>query len=288
MGYFAALSESPGAMPAFQEGLASQGWIVGKSVQIVEVRTADDAESIQQGIDELVALQPDAIYAFTAPRARPLLARVTDIPVVFSNTTDPVENGLMDNIGRPTGNATGFYFPSGYEKRIQVLLDVFPDMERLGYLYHAPTTNPVLVQLGVEALAEFDGEVTLLGVNEPGEILADFASAPGAGLLVDANVEFFINRRAVIDAVNAAAIPAIYYWSIQAEDGGLMSYGADPVDPRRQAGAYIGRILNGAEISDLPAQASTKFNLVLNLATAEQQDITFPPELLATADLVVE
>jgi putative ABC transport system substrate-binding protein len=277
----------------FLEGLAAQGWVVGPDVAVVVISTANDPASIRSGIDELRALSPDVIYSHTAPRTHELVNAITETPIVFSNSADPISNGLVDNLARPGGNATGFYFEGGtaWDQSIELLKEVVPRMERVGFFYSIPTTNPVYIPDFEMAARAQELEPFLLGVTDVDDyraVISEFANRHASGLVVDANIQLYVNRASVIDAVDSAGIPAIYYWSVFARDGGLMAWAPDEFEPFRQAGHYVGRILSGQRVSELPVQQSTRFKLILNMRTAASQGVTFPTSLLASADEVIE
>jgi putative ABC transport system substrate-binding protein len=274
-----------------RDGLALSGWVVGEAVQVVIVRTAGDIGSIRTGVEQLIALQADVLYAWSGPRAQELVRAVPAVPVVFSNTPDPVRYGIVESLARPSGGVTGFYLSDdNFGKMAQLLATSIPDMTRIGFVYDVEATPSERFPFFQKAADGLSLDPVLVGLGDPEEYARSIAafSEPNSGLLVDGVTELTGNREQLISAINTAGIPAIYYWPDYAQIGGLVSHGPDWRAPIRQAGIYIGRILNGERVEDLPVQASREFYVVLNLSTAAAQGVTFPPELLAIADEVIE
>ncbi len=281
------------AVELFAAGLAEQGWIVGENVQIEHRIDVNDPASAAVAARDLIAVSPDAVYGMTTYLALALVEATDEVPVVFSNLSDPVGNGLVSNISQPGGNVTGFMFVDQLDltRFLQLLLLAAPDTTTIGYV--VDTTSNETTRAAVLAAATGQGLevefVAVSGVDDYGPAISEFASAnPAASLLVDSTVVFWINRVPMVEAIREAGLPAIYFWRPFVEIGGLMSYGVDEWDPIRRAGDYVGRILNGVDPGTLPVQASTEFYLTLNLAAAAEIGLNLPSELMILANQIFE
>ncbi len=281
---------------AFLEGLQQLGWTSGRNARI-EIRwAAGDVDRIRSYAKELVALQPDVILARTTPVTAALLQETRTIPIVFVGPSDPVGAGFAASMARPGGNATGFtnVEASLGGKWVELLREIYPRTTRIGVLWD-PQTSPGggsfylrLVQGAARSVAM---EATPLPVNDAADIertIEAFARTPDGGLLVQPDVTIHSNRALIISLAGRHRLPAVYTFPYYVTEGGLASYGIDPVDLYRRAAPYVDRILRGAKPSDLPIQAPVKFELTINLKTARALGITIPPMLLARADEVIE
>jgi len=213
---------------------------------------------------------------------------------VFVAVTDPVGAGYVASLARPGGNATGLTFieynTSG--KWLELLKEIAPRVSRAAIL-RDPTVAVGIGQLGaIQSVAPSLGfEIIPMDVREAGEIertISDFARTPNGGLIITASTGGLVHRKLIINLADKHRLPAVYFQSIFAKDGGLISYGADSTAQYRQAAFYVDRILKGEKPADLPVQAPTKFELSINLRTAKALDLTVPPSLLARADEVIE
>jgi len=279
---------------AFLQGLGQLGWTIGRNVRI-DIRWATaNADGIRRHAAELAALAPDVILAHGASTMGPLLQATRTVPIVFVNVADPVGAGFVDSLARPGGNATGFasfeYSLSG--KWPELLKQIMPGMTRVAVL-RDPTTPSGSGQFGViQAMApSLRMEVGPINVRDPGEIersVTAFSRSANGGLIVAASPGALVHRDLIISLAARHRLPAVYFERLFVAAGGLISYGADEIDQYRQAAGYVDRILKGEKPSDLPVQAPTKYELVINLKTAKALGLDVPPTLLARADEVIE
>ena len=283
--------ESQRRMTAFVQGLQELGWTDGRNVRIEYRWTLGDADRIRKYVTELVALTPDVILAAGAATMGFLLQATRTIPIVFVNLADPVGAGYVDSLARPGGNATGFvqfeYGLSG--KWLELLKEIAPGVTRAAVI-RDPAESSGLGQWGaIQSAAPTVGlEVTPVNVRDAAEIervLATFARSPNGGLIVTGSALAAVNRNLLATLAARHKLPAIFY---RRTDGGLMSYGPDALDQYRRAAAYVDRILKGEKPADLPVQAPTKYELVINTSTARALGLDVPPTLLARADEVIE
>jgi len=287
-------AEGQARLAAFHQGLQQLGWTVGRNVQIDYRWGAGDADRIRKFATELVALAPDVILSTGSPSAAAFQQVTRTVPIVFVTVVDPVGSGFVDTLARPGGNITGFtlyeYSISG--KWLQLLKEIAPGVTRAGVI-----RDPALAsgggQLGViQAVAPSVGvEVTPLNVRDAGEIeraITAFARPPNGGLIVTASTLAGVHRDLIIALAARHKLPAVYAVRYLVVGGGLISYGPDTVDQYRRAASYVDRILKGEKPGDLPVQAPTKYDLVINLKTAKALGLEIPPTLLARADEVIE
>jgi putative tryptophan/tyrosine transport system substrate-binding protein len=279
---------------AFQQGLQQWGWTEGRNVRIDILWPGGSAEAIRKHSAELAALAPDVILAHGGATVGPLLMATSAVPVVFVAVTDPVGAGFVDNLARPGGNATGFilfeYTLSG--KWLELLKEIAPSVMRAAVLRDAAMgAGPG--QFGViQALAPSLGvEVAPVNVRDAGEIersVAGFARSSNGGLIVTGSALTAVHRDLIVTLAARHRLPAVYFGRDFVTGGGLISYGPDIIDQYRRAAGYVDRILKGEKPADLPVQAPTKFELVINLKTAKTLGLDIPPTLLALADEVIE
>jgi len=279
---------------AFQQGLQQWGWTEGRNVRIDTRWTGGSAEAIRKHSAELAALAPDVILAHGGATVGPLLMATSAVPIVFVSVTDPVGAGFVDNLARPGGNATGFilfeYTLSG--KWLELLKQIAPGVTRAAVLRDAAMgAGPG--QFGViQAVAPSLGvEVSPVNVRDAGEIertVAAFARSPNGGLIVTGSALTAVHRDLIVTLAARHKLPAVYFERPFVSGGGLISYGPDVVDQYRRAAGYVDRILKGEKPADLPVQAPTRYETVLNLKTAMMLGLTVPPTLLSTADEVIE
>ncbi len=281
-------------LTAFSQGLQQSGWAVGRNIRIDYRWNAATVDHIRKNVTELIALNPDIILVAGGRNLSFLQRENRKIPVVFVSISDPLSGGFIESFARPGGNATGFsteeYGISG--KRLQLLKEVAPKITRVGVLRDA--ANPAgSGQLGATlALAPTLGvTVTPISVRDTAEIergVKTFAQAPGGGLLITSGLLTAMHRKFIVGLAARNRLPALYPSRRHVEDGGLISYGADFSDQFRQAAGYIDRILKGEKPADLPVQAPTKYELIINAKAAKALGLDVPPMLLARADEVIE
>jgi len=286
--------ESMARIAAFLQGLQELGWSVGRNVRIDYRWGAGDATASSRYAVELVALAPDVILANGGSIMAPLQQVTRTVPIVFAAVADPVGSGFVVNLARPGGNATGFanfeYAMSG--KWLELLKQIAPDLTRVAVL-RDPTVASGSGQFGaIQAVASLLGvEVTPVGLRDADEIeraVTEFAREPNGGLILTAGGAGIRHRDLVIALAARHRLPAVYANRFFVTGGGLMSYGTHLVDQFRLAAGYVDRILKGEKPGDLPVQAPTKYELVINLKTAKALGLDVPPMLLARADEVIE
>jgi putative ABC transport system substrate-binding protein len=255
---------------------------------------AGDAERIRRYAVELVALAPDVILASGAVNVGPLLTATRTVPIVFVNVADPVGAGFVDSLARPGGNATGFiqfeYGLSG--KWLELLKEIAPRVTRAAVL-RDPAISAGTGQFGaIQAVAPSLGlEASPVNVRDAPEIeraVSAFARSPNGGLIVTGSALVVLHRDLIVMLAARHKLPVVYFARYFVTSGGLISYGPNVVDQYRQAAGYVDRILKGEKPADLPVQAPTKYELVINLKTAKALGLEVPPTLLARADDVIE
>ena len=279
---------------ALSEGLQLLDWTVGRNVQMDIRWGATDAVRSRKYAAELVALAPDVIVA-TASETTAALREVTrTVPIVFVAITDPVGAGYVASLARPGGNATGLtYVEYGMGgKWLELLKEIAPRVTRAAVL-RDPTLPVGIGLLGAiqSAAPSFGVETSPIDVRDTSEIergVRDFAGTANGGLVVVGSPNAITNRKLIITLAARHKLPAIYFGSYFVRDGGLISYGPDPIAQYKQAASYIDRIFHGEKPADLPVQAPTKFELAINLKTATTLGLTVPPSLLARSDEVIE
>ncbi len=287
-------SDGQARVTAFLQGLSELGWIEGRNLRLDYRWGGGDVARIRRDAVELVALTPDVILAGGGQVMGPLQEATRTVPIVFTQTPDPVGAGYVASLARPGGNATGFtnfeYGVSG--KWLEVLREVVPGITRAAVLRDA--TNPAGTgQWGaIQAVAAPWGvELSPIDVRERGEIergVAAFAAGSNRGLIVSSSGFAILHRELIIALAARHRLPAVYPFRFYTIGGGLISYGPDPMDPHRRAAQYVDRILKGEKPADLPVQAPTKYELVVNMKTAKALGLDIPTTVLARADKVIE
>jgi ABC-type uncharacterized transport system substrate-binding protein len=279
---------------AFLQGLGQLGWTIGRNVRIDTRWATANAAEIRRHAAELAALAPDVILAFGASTVGPLLQATRTVPIVFLVVADPVGAGIVDSLARPGGNATGFmtYEFSIGAKWLELLKEIAPHMTRVAVLRDATqgsgTSQFAVIQAAAPSLRV---EVNPVNMRDAGEIeraVADFARAPNGGMIVTAGAAAERHRDLIVALAARHKLPAVYFQRNFVAAGGLVSYGADLIDQFRRAAGYVDRILKGEKPADLPVQAPTRYELVINLKTAKALGLDVPPMLLARADEVIE
>jgi putative ABC transport system substrate-binding protein len=277
---------------AFLQRLQELDWEEGRNLRIDMRWGAGDSDRYRRYAAELVALTPAAIFAVTTPAVAPLLHASRTVPIVFVSVVDPVGSGLVATLAQPGGNATGFslfeYTISA--KWLELLKEIAPRVIRVAVLRDTEASG-IGQFAAIQTLAPIDLKLSTINLGDARQIehaTAAFARDPNGGLIVTAS-GFAVTHREMIATLAAQHnLPAVYPFRYFVEDGGLISYGPDVIDPFRRAAGYVDRILRGEKPADLPVQAPTKYELVINLKTAKALGLGIPPTLLARADEVIE
>jgi putative ABC transport system substrate-binding protein len=279
---------------AFLQGLQQLGWTVGNNVQIDYRWSAGNEDDTRRSAAELVALAPDVIFASGSAAVGPLRRATRTVPIVFAVVPDPVGAGFVDSLARPGGNATGF-IPYEYSigaKWLEVLKDIAPSVTRAAIVRDPAITAGIGLWGAIQSVSpSFGVELRPVDVRDADEIeraLTAFARSPDGGLIVTGSALAIVHRDLIIALAARLRLPAVYYERYFATAGGLISYGPDNTEQYRLAAGYVDRILKGEKPADLPVQASTKYELVINLKTAKAMGLTVPETLLARADEVIE
>ena len=285
--------EGQARLIAFVQALSDLGWKNASNVQIDTCWGAGDTERFHQCAAELVALAPDVILAASASTMDPLLSRTRTIPIVFAQVPDPVGSGYVESHAHPGGNVTGFtqFDFSIAAKWLELLKMIAPSLTRVIVLRDVDTTGAG--QFGaIQSAAQSIGvEVKPAGVRNTSDIenaIMEFARSPKGGMVVTGSAPGAAHRDLIIALAARHKLPAIYPFRYFAQSGGLLSYGPTTIDPYIRAAGYVNRILKGEKPADLPVQAPTKYELIINIKTAKQLGIEVPPILLAIADEVIE
>jgi ABC-type uncharacterized transport system substrate-binding protein len=287
-------SEFQARVGAFQQTLALLGWTIGRNVRIDTRWAGSNASDIRGQAAELVALAPDVILAHNATVVTPLLQMTRTVPIVFPVAGDPVGAGLVDSLARPGGNVTGFmaYEFSASVKWLELLNQIAPSVRRAAVLRDSTQGSGTSQFAAIQALApSLSMEVTPINMRNAGEIergIAAFARFPNGGLIATASNATTVHRNLIIMLAAKHKLPAVYPDRFFVADGGLVSYGFSVIEQYRKAAGYVDRILKGEKPADLPVQAPTKYELVINLKTAKALGLEVPPTLLARADEVIE
>jgi len=279
---------------AFLQGLAQSGWITGRNIRIETRWTKFDPEETRKYAAELVALGPDAIVATGNSTVGPLLRLTRTVPIVFPAASDPVAFGLVESLARPGGKATGFMTleVGTSAKWLELLKEIAPGVKRAAVLRTLATaTGPG--QFGaMQAVAPSLGvELRPIDTHDAEQIeraVVAFASEPNSGLIAATGGGVLKHRELIVALAARHRLPMIYAYRSHVVSGGLMSYGQDNLDQYRRAAGYVDRILRGEKPAELPVQAPTKYELVINLKTARALGLDVPPTLLARADEVIE
>jgi putative ABC transport system substrate-binding protein len=285
--------ESQLRIAAFKQGLQQLGWIEGSNVRIEARFAGGDDGLVRKYAAELAALAPDVVLASGSVTVRSVQQATRAVPIVFVGVVDPVGSGYVDSLPRPGGNTTGFllfeYNLSG--KWLELLKEIAPRVTRAAVIRDA-TRGPGIAEfaaiqtvapsLGVELTA-----INALDVRQIERSVTAFASGGNSGLVVTSGGTGF-HRATIIPLAARLRLPAVYPYRYYTTDGGLVSYGPNPADQHRHAAAYVDRILKGEKPADMPVQAPTKYELVINLKTAKVLGLSLPPSVLARADEIIE
>jgi putative ABC transport system substrate-binding protein len=280
---------------AFTLGLQELGWTIGRNVRIDYRWGAADPDLLRKYAAELVAFSPDVILAGAGATVGALQQASRTVPIVFVSTIDPVGGGWVESLARPGSNATGFelYQFSIAGKWLALLKEVAPAVRRVVAIRDPSVTAGSAGFAALQTAAASAGmEVTPVGVRDASAIergVAAFAGAPNGGLImVGPPYTVFQHRDMIVALAARYRLPAVYPMRPFAVIGGLISYGPSVIDQYRRASGYVDRILKGAKPADLPVQAPTKYEMVINLKTAKALGLTVPETLLATADELIQ
>ena len=287
-------SEYPTLVNSFLQELQLLGWTDGRNLQIETRWGAGDAERVRGYAAELAGYAPDVILAPGGATVGPLLQVTRTVPVVFTIVPDPVGAGFVDSLARPGGNATGvmsFEYGMG-GKWLELLKGLTPSVTRVAVIRDTINTAGIGQFGAIQSVAPSIGiEVSPLSARDASDIeraITAFALSASGGLIVTSGASSVRHRDLIIMLAARYNLPAVYYSREFAVRGGLLSYGPDRIDQFRRAASYVDRILRGEKPADLPVQAPTKYELVINLKTAKTLGLTVPPSLLATANEVIE
>jgi len=281
-------------LAAFHQGLALLGWTIGRNVRIDTRWATADAAEIRRHAAELASLAPDVILAYGASAVGPLLQATRSVPIVFPVIADPVGAGFIDSLARPGGNVTGFlsfeYGLSG--KWLALLKEIAPGVTRAAVIRDAAITAGIGQFAAIQSMAPSVGvDVSAVNVRDAGEIeraVASFASSSNGGLIVTGSALSFVHRELLVTLAARHKLPAVYWDRSVVTAGGLISYSSDYIDQFRRAAGYVDRILKGEKPADLPVQAPTKYELIINLKTAKALGLAVPESVLARAHEVIK
>jgi putative tryptophan/tyrosine transport system substrate-binding protein len=280
---------------AFTKGLQELGWTIGRNMRLEHRWGEGNADVIRRQAAELVALAPDVILATGGQATELMLQATRTIPIVFAVVPDPVGSGLVSRLSRPGGNASGFmqfeYSLSG--KWLELLKQIAPSVTRAAVLRDPATTAGIGQFAVIQSVAPSLGvEVSPINTNdamtEIERAVSDFAREPNGGLIATASATGITQRELIVSLAARCKLPAVYFNRDHVSSGGLISYGADFTEMYRRAASYVDRILRGEKPADMPVQAPTKYEMVINLKTAKALGLTVPPTVLARADEVIE
>ena len=279
---------------AFLQGLQQLGWIVGQNMQIDYRWSAGSEDDTRKYAAELVALAPDVIFSSGAAGVEPLRRATRTVPIVFVMVPDPVGAGFVNSLARPGGNVTGFtvFDYSIAAKWLALLKEIAPNTTRAAVLRDPAITGGIGQWAAIQSVSSAMGiEVTPISLLDAGEMenaVTDFTHSPNGGLIVTGSALTVVRRDLIIVLAARYRLPAVYYDRYYVAAGGLISYGSNNVEQFRLVAAYVDRILKGEKPGDLPVQAPTKYELVINLKTAKALGLSVPQSLLARADEVIE
>ncbi len=281
-------------MGAFLQALGQLGWTIGRNIRIDTRWATANPAKIRQQAAELAALAPDVILTGGTSTTGPMLQATRSVPIVFATVVDPVGAGFIDSLARPGGNATGFllYEYSLGAKWLELLKQIAPAVTRVAVLRDAATPSGSGQFGAIQAVApSLKLEVVPVNMRDAADLeraIATFARSPNGGLIVAGSGLAILYRDQIIALAARYKLPAIYYERFFAASGGLASYGSDRIELYRLAAGYIDRILKGEKPANLPVQAPTKFELVINLKAAKALGLTVPSTLLATATETIQ
>jgi putative ABC transport system substrate-binding protein len=285
-----------GWVDAFETTLGAAGWHKGRNCAINYRWGASNPERLARNAEELVQSAPEVLLVHGTPALAPLKKINTTIPTVFTAVSDPIGQGFVASIARPGGNITGFsnYDPNIGSKWLQVLKEIAPSVTNVGVMFN-PRTSPYnaalfkdLIETAASALGVLAAQALVLDDEEVRKTIALLGSKPGNGLIVAADPFTLVRAAMIAPLALSSRLPAIFPFRAFAQEGGLIAYGIDLDEQLRKAAGYVDRILKGEKPADLPVQAPTKYELVVNLKTAKALGLAIPLPLLGRADEVIE
>ena len=280
-------------LKTFLQGLRTRGWIEGGNLRVDTCWGEGKAERFRSCAAELIGQAPDVILAGSGSTMPALMEATHSLPVVFVQTVDPVGSGYVASLAKPDSNATGFTqfeFSMG-GKWLELLKQITPLLKRVAVLREANVEGAAQFAAIQSAAPSFGVELTPVNVRDPSEIergIDAFATRPDGGLIVTASANAAVHRGLIVALVAKHKLPAIYPFRYFVASGGMISYGPDPIEPYERAAEYVHRILNGEKPGNLPVQAASKFELIINLKTARDLGLTMPSTVVARADEVIE
>ena len=286
--------EGKARFAAFEQGLQQLGWVDGRNLRI-EIRwSGGKSDDARKYAAELIALKPDVILASGGAIVGPLLQATRTVPIVFTQTPDPVAAGFVASLARPGGNATGFtqveYGMAA--KWLELLKEIAPSVTRAAILRDPAVPEGIgqftVIQSVAPALKVVVSPIDIRNAGEIERALTEFARSDNGGLILTSSALANVQRDLIISLAAKFRLPAVYSFRFFASAGGLAAYGSDSIDPHRRAAGYIDRILKGEAPADMPVQAPTKYELAINLKTAKTLGLTIPPSLLSRADELIE
>jgi putative ABC transport system substrate-binding protein len=286
--------QSQARVAALLQGLQQFGWADGHNIRIDYRWGAGDAESMRRYSVELIALAPDVVLAGGSEAVAAFQNATRNVPILFVNVVDPVGAGYVNSLSRPGGNLTGFvlFEYSISPKWLELLKEIASSVTRVAVIRDAAIPSGIGQFGAIQGVSSsFGMEVSPLGVHDTQEIertVTAFAYRPNGGMIVTGSPAALFHRDLIVNLAARHRLPAVYPLRTFVTAGGLISYGSDTVDPFRRVAVYVDRILKGEKPADLPVQAPTKYELVINLKTAKALGIEVPPTLLARADEVIE
>jgi putative ABC transport system substrate-binding protein len=287
--------EGQRCIAAFLESLEQKGWVHGRNVQVEQRWGGGDRDYIQRNATELVALRPDVILSQATPSVTALHGITSSIPIVFVNVSDPLGSGVVESLAHPGGNITGFtnFESSMGGKWVGLIKEIAPHVTRIALMRnpdtspqasaHLPSLESAALALGLQLIT-----VPIYNAAEIEHAFAAFGGEAGGGLILLPDVFTLTHHELIVKLADQYRLPAVYPFREFVKSGGLLFYGVDLVLQFRQAASYVDRILNAEKAAELPVQAPTKFELVINLKTAKGLGLTVPDKLLALADEVIE
>jgi putative ABC transport system substrate-binding protein len=286
--------EGQARLGAFRKSLQELGWFEGRNIKIEYRWAGADSAQLHKYAAELVALKPDVIFAASGTPLAALHRETRTIPIVFANSNDPVSDGFVANWARPGGNITGFplFEYEGAIKWLELLKQIAPHVTRVAVIFDPSQPSAVGLRRTIEAGANsFGVHVAAAGVRDAVDIdraVAAFGGEPNGGLIVLASIVTAVHRERIIELAARHRLPAVYPYRLFVVAGGLASYGAELLDLYHRAATYVDRVLKDERVSELPIQAPTKYQLVINLKTAEALGLNVPLFLQQRADEVIE
>jgi putative tryptophan/tyrosine transport system substrate-binding protein len=294
MGYAETDPAAQAQVAALQQGLQKLGWEEGRNIRVDVRFPAEDPGRVRAMLMELLNLAPDVLVCNSNLVTAVVQAEVRTTPIVFISVGDPVDSGFVSNEAHPNSNLTGFanWNMSMSGKWLELLKEVAPQVKHVGFLVHPETVSSIGFFKFAEAVAPaLNIEPVLLGVHDANEIeraLTAFAAEGNSGFIATPHAGTFTNHDLIVALAARLRLPALYPFASYAKEGGLISYGVDPVYQFQQGAGYVDRILRGAKPADLPVQYPTKFQLVVNLKTAKTLGLAVPESFLQRADEVIE